>query len=644
MKKLILSILIFPLTTAVFAQFGDADTLNEAIVKPGPWPAISDAGRQSVVVTAAEIAALPVRDVSELLKYLPGVEVQARGPFGTQADISLRGATFNQVLVLIDGMEVNDPLTGHFNMNLPVLLGDIEQIEILKGPAASMYGPDAVGGVIMIRTRSFDSFRMKKTSLRADLTGGGHGLRGAELIGTTGNGGSLGGRWLQSDGQLLNGPDAPSYFKQYGLSSARILQWKSGLLLRVRVSYDYRDFDARYYYTNSTLDQSREKVERVWGQSSLEKRWKNNSETIWSTAIAITSDSFIFNPLFTPNVHTGNTQRTRLLHRFAGNGPNKISVGMDGEYVQVKSNDRGDHQLGHAGAFGIWTFKPSLSWNMQFSSRLDYEKAYGLKVVPQLDVNYKFARWKAHLSAGRSIRSADITERYVSTNLPGPLSGGRNLGNPDLNTEDAWNIEAGVRSSWRSPVQLSASSFMRKSNNLIDYIYTPGSEIRNAGNISDTLSYFYARNFGEMNLAGLDIAAHWRYRKGELECRGTIGYLLLKQTGGEMVASKYLANYAGNLVSSQGHVSYRNVYLSWQALYKSREEAYAMAINKNLDPDYFVINTGLGAYLWHKRIDWSLQCLNMFNAGYSDILGAPMPERWIYSRIILRLQKQEKIQ
>lgn len=101
--------------------------------------------------------ALAVHSLDELLRYLPGVEVQQRGPQGAQSNIILRRGTFQQVLVIIDGIRLNDPLTGHFNSYIPLNPAEIERIEILKGSAAAIYGSEAVGGVINIISRSFSS-------------------------------------------------------------------------------------------------------------------------------------------------------------------------------------------------------------------------------------------------------------------------------------------------------------------------------------------------------------------------------------------------------------------------------------------------------------------------------------------------------
>ncbi|MBL6868686.1 MAG: TonB-dependent receptor, partial [Flavobacteriales bacterium] len=124
----------------------------------------SETGRSISILTKEQIQQLPATTFYELLQTICGVEVQSRGGFGVQGDIVMRGSTFSQILVLIDGMKINDPLTGHFNCYVPVSNMEIERIEILKGAGASMYGPDAVGGVINIITKGFDSLKNGTTS------------------------------------------------------------------------------------------------------------------------------------------------------------------------------------------------------------------------------------------------------------------------------------------------------------------------------------------------------------------------------------------------------------------------------------------------------------------------------------------------
>ena len=112
-------------------------------------------GRYVTVIPGRTLSQYPVASLDDLLRLLPAIEVQSRGNFGTQADITLRGSTFNQVLILLDGMRLNDPLTGHFAGYLPITPAEIEQIEVVRGPGAALYGPDAVGGFVNIVTKTF---------------------------------------------------------------------------------------------------------------------------------------------------------------------------------------------------------------------------------------------------------------------------------------------------------------------------------------------------------------------------------------------------------------------------------------------------------------------------------------------------------
>ena len=116
---------------------------------------VSQTGRNLIVISGERFEQLPVHSTDELLRYVPGIELQSRGPFGSQSDITIRGGTFQQVLVIIDGVRVNDPNTGHFTSYIPIAATEIERIEILKGASSALYGSDAVGGVIHIITKTF---------------------------------------------------------------------------------------------------------------------------------------------------------------------------------------------------------------------------------------------------------------------------------------------------------------------------------------------------------------------------------------------------------------------------------------------------------------------------------------------------------
>jgi vitamin B12 transporter len=126
--------------------------------------------RTVIVMTREEIQRLPAQSIADVIAYAASVDVQSRGPFGVQSDFALRGATFGQTLVLVNGVRLNDSQTGHHNGDIPVPLNQIERIEIVMGPGSSLYGADAFGGTINVITRTTGTYR------EATLTAGAFGF------------------------------------------------------------------------------------------------------------------------------------------------------------------------------------------------------------------------------------------------------------------------------------------------------------------------------------------------------------------------------------------------------------------------------------------------------------------------------------
>ena len=157
-----------------FSQQRDTTNIikDEVIVTAGMVPiSISEVPRSVYVIRQEDIQNSPVQNLQDLLSYVPGLDLRARGLEGVQADVSLRGGSFEQTLILLDGVKLNDPQTGHHNMNLPVNMNDIERVEILKGPASSIYGPNAFAGVINFITK-----KANNSELSANLSGGSFGF------------------------------------------------------------------------------------------------------------------------------------------------------------------------------------------------------------------------------------------------------------------------------------------------------------------------------------------------------------------------------------------------------------------------------------------------------------------------------------
>ena len=110
-------------------------------------------GSAVTVVTADEIERKQMRVLSDILRGVPGIAINRAGPVGNLTQMRIRGAEGNQTLVIIDGIEVNNP-AGESEFNFGTMLAsDIERVEVLRGPQSALYGSDAVGGVISITTK-----------------------------------------------------------------------------------------------------------------------------------------------------------------------------------------------------------------------------------------------------------------------------------------------------------------------------------------------------------------------------------------------------------------------------------------------------------------------------------------------------------
>ncbi|MGV8112816.1 MAG: TonB-dependent receptor [Lentimicrobium sp.] len=177
--------------------------LEEVVVSAQRSPVVqSQLMRVVQVVTRAEIAQHSSAGLAGLLENLRGVDIRQRGAFGMQADISIRGGTFDQTLILLNGINLTDPQTGHHNLNLPVDLSSVERIEVLQGPGARIFGPNAFNGAINIITAAPATH-----GITATISGGEFGLFQSSVsavaaLGKVNQHISLG--WNRSDGYQEN--------------------------------------------------------------------------------------------------------------------------------------------------------------------------------------------------------------------------------------------------------------------------------------------------------------------------------------------------------------------------------------------------------------------------------------------------------
>ena len=608
---------------------------------------LGQTGRNISVLDGAELRQRNFTSLDDLLRYVPGIEVQSRGAFGQQGDISMRGSTFTQVLVLVNGMRLNDPLTGHFNGYIPVTPAEIERVEVLRGAASALYGADAVGGVINVITKQFASGSEADSSeFEAGLYYGDHRLISAQQgFHRSGRNFYVGGGFQmnRSDGEpiaerTIESTTLDAYrnffdLKTIGLSAG--YRFNNRWQLHARSGYDDRDFAARYYYTTSTFDKSTETTQNWFNQVRL-SHLGDASQTDIQVAHRYGSDVFVFSPDFpSTNTHTTQFWNLNLNHRRYLSEDFAINLGLQADRRSIESTDRGDHDDKHVGAYAVAEWQAATDFHLTGSLRVDHDDNYGTELSPQLNVAYTTGDLTLRASAGRSIRAADYTERFVSFNLDN-LTPGRSLGNPALEAERSWSEEIGADYRVTDRWLLRATAFFRQGDNLIDYVPTSQLDIPEATNLQDSAVYNYATNIAAVRTNGLEFESWWSQPLAKGSLSWSLGYTYLKTTNEEDLISVYLSSHARHLINSSWTLRNGRWNLALNGLHKRRDRRASQAINATLNPNYTVVHAQAG-YRLTDQIGVQLRVLNLFDVEYSDILGAPLPGRWVMAGVRLGL-------
>ena len=643
MKNFFTTSIIFLLFISFRAQ--NSFSLDTLVVQTTRIPLkVNETGRSINILTKEQIQELPATTFYELLQTISGIEIQSRGGFGVQGDIVMRGSTFSQVLVLIDGMRINDPLTGHFNCYVPVSNMEIERIEILKGAGASMYGPDAVGGVINIITKGFDSLK-NGTSSSGTINYGAN-----KLINSTAGIFHKSNKFYFGLGVSLNqsiGDSIPpvivdssitlegyrNYFdiKNISLSGGYKLNdlWE----IKFRSSILSSDFNARYFYTTNTFDKSTEITSNWFNRVQFQRKTNLGSTLDINASYKRSNDEFIFSPDFpSTNSHTMDFINFTINSSKEITKKIKLKSGLQGDFRKIESNDRGNHSDYHFGGYLMGVYKSN---NMVFTAitREDYDQNYGFEFCPQLSASYSMNNIVLRASAGKSIRAADYTERYVSNNIV-ELTPERSLGNPNLIAEKGWSEEIGINYYPFKNILFKATAFSRQSKNIIDYILTNESDI---GNVSDIGSlypgadYFFAKNINDVYVNGLELELNTKFIISENKILGwQIGYTFSDISNDNL--GIYLSSFAKHLINSQIILKYNSLQLSISSLYKERNQLLAESISSTLESNYALLNGRIG-YEIKNGVYFNIQILNITNTNYQNILGAKMPGRWLMGGI-----------
>jgi len=594
---------------------------------------ISETGRSISILQSAQIENLPFSSIDELLKHIGGVEVQQRGPAGAQADIVIRGGTFQQVLVLLDGVKLNDPITGHFSAYIPLVPSQIERIEILKGPAAAMYGAEAVGGVVNIISKTF--FANTKTSQKqsyASVAAGEYGFvrvegQYAKKIKNTSF--SLGALSNNANGQLLRGQNR-GYFYNQTFSGMLATKLSTNWQLYLHSSYDKRDFAAQNFYTTFVSDTATEVVKSFWNHLKLQRKKLKTTDEI-DVTFKNTSDHFLFNPASTANENKSNLLTLQYVHSQTLSPQWQFNAGALGELKSIKSNDRGNHNNYNAAAFSSLLYKYK-KLSLSPALRVVHDNNYGTQVLPQANIALQVQKLNLRASAGRAIRSADFTERYNNFNKAF-VSGG-SLGSPNLQAETSWSYEAGTDLLLKD-FKIGATYFYRSQKQVIDFVRTPYADIPRKTNLSPSGTYALAKNIKDVQTKGVEIELTYQKSFSEklmLYANATATFLSSKSS--DPMPSFYILSHAKTLLQQNIIFSIQQLDISVSSIYKERLTQEATAIKAKVSSDYWVVNTKINYR--YEDANAFIAIANIGNVRYSDLLGSQLPGSWFSAGLGLR--------
>jgi vitamin B12 transporter len=593
----------------------------------------SETGRNIAVIKGEYFKNLPVNSIDDLLRYVPGVEIQARGPMGSQSDIVLRGGTFQQVLVVVDGLRLNDPNTGHFSSYIPIVPSEIERIEVLKGASSAVYGSEAVGGVIHVITKTFAAKLpgqedVSRTAVNAAVVAGQNGLLNANAgIFTQKNKLALSAGLLSNNADGVQQRGTRGYFHNNTASVSANYAISDAWNIAARSSFDHRDFAAQNFYTTSVADTANEQVKTSWNHLKLGYK-RGKSAFSFDGGYKYVSDQYAFNSASIRNISKSQLWQGLMTWQQTFSTQTELVTGINYQNKSISSNDRGEHSIHQLAPFITLSQHLGKYFTVSPAIRFDWREGIGTEVVPQVSLSYKKDILQLRGSAGKTIRDADFTERFNNYNKPTVTTGNR-IGNPDLKAERSFSYEAGA-DILLTNLKISGTFFQRLQKDLIDYTNTPYANMPRRDNLVPTGTYALAGNVAEVNVTGFELDVQFSKVLAEKQKLWiTAGLTKLNSGTDNAQPSFYLSSHAKLLTNFSVLYQHGKLNLSVNGLYKARARQEATTLDTQISSHYFLLNAKAEYTIVKNTLHVYVQADNTFNKHYSDLLGAVMPGRWL---------------
>jgi outer membrane cobalamin receptor len=542
--------------------------------------------RVMTVITRQQIERLPVQSIADVLRLASSVDVRMRGVRGVQTDFAVRGANFGQMLVLVDGVRLNDAQSGHHNGDIPVPLDMVERIEILYGPASSLFGADAFGGTVNVITRR----TVEQPSLL--VQGGSFGLVAGR--------GQVGFERGAVREALAVSADRSSGFIYDRDFKTTIVRSRTSLGAATGVSFSHlwKEFGANNFYggnapsrewTNQTLVAADHRFADVGG-------WSTTTTASYRTH----GDRFLFNqlqPLLSDNRHRTHAVLAAVSSARRIGGVGTVTVGVEGGGDWIRSTNLGDHSTARVSSFGEWRQELGRRTQIDGTLRVDRYNEFGTSWSPSAGIGWwPSSSVRLRASAGRAFRVPTFTERYYSDPA--------NLAREEVGPETSWAGEGGADLLFRGGWIVQATMFGRADTDVIDWLRPT---------IADRWRTY---NIRDVDTRGVELGVRKTFTAGAM--------MLAEYTALDLDAaavnqlSKYVLDYAPHSFVAAAAIPLPSGFSVAPRLeYRRRSRTTGTF-------DYVVLDARVGRR-FGKNVELFVDGSNLLDESYQEIAGVAMP-------------------
>ncbi len=545
--------------------------------------------RTITVITAKDIKNSAATNVADLLQQVTGVDVRRRGTGGGQSDLYIRGGGFDQTLLLIDGIKMDDAQTGHHTMNAALPIEVIERIEIIKGPAARIFGQNAFTGAINIVTKK----RLNnKVSINVEAGSFGQ-LNGSVTLGKETENSSIIAHVgaLTSDGYRNN-----SDYNNQNYFLKGIFNKKKQPIEVIATFFDKKFGAENFYTTNVTFNEYEETQNSLLGVSTTFKSNKFNvtPRIYWRRG----QDMFLLrrdDPGFYRNFHITNKIGVETNASYTSN-IGITGFGVDFSRFSIQSNNLGERVRTMANFFLEHRFKLG-SFDITPGIAATYFSDFKFNAFPGLDIGVQISdKVRLYGNVGYTFRAPTFTDLYYSD----PATSG----NPNLEPEKAFAQEIGLKYS-DDKFSGSLAIFNRDSEDLIDYVRQ-----------NTSVNIFTAANIAEVSTQGIEFESAYNFKMNNYNQTITFGYTYLNDD--ILDQNKDLSRYSLNTLKHQLITRFTS-----QLFKNIRQNIIYKHAERTVGTSYNVWDASL--IVDFNKFTFSLTANNIFNAEYIESGFVQMP-------------------